>query len=72
MFDLEKSIATWRHYFAQRRGFLKEDLDELERHLRDHVAHAVRRGASKEVAFHDALAAIGDYDGAEDEYRKVY
>jgi putative ABC transport system permease protein len=72
MFDLERAIAAWRQRFASRRGFLTEDLDELERHLRDAVAHAVRRGASEQAAFHDAVAEIGDHAGAEDEYRKVY
>ena len=72
MFNLEKAISTWRHLFARRRGFLKEDLDELERHLRDDVRHAVEQGVPEEEAFRRALAEIGDYEEAEDEYRKVY
>ena len=72
MFNLETALSTWRHYFAQRRGFQKEDLDELERHVRDHVRHAVEQGIPEEKAFWEAIREVGDYDGAEEEYRKVY
>ncbi len=72
MFNLETALSTWRHYFAQRRGFQKEDLDELERHVRDHVRHAVEQGIPEEEAFWEAVREVGDYDGAEEEYRKVY
>jgi len=72
MFNLETALSTWRHYFAQRRGIQKEDLDELERHVRDHVRYAVEQGNSEEEAFWEAVREVGDYDGAEEEYRKVY
>jgi len=72
MFNLETALSTWRHYFAQRRGFQKEDLDELERHVRDHVRHAVEQDISEEEAFWEAVREVGDCDGAEEEYRKVY
>ena len=72
MFQLETAVAAWRTRFAARRGFLKDDLDELERHLRDDVAAAVARGVPEAEAFHTAVAAIGDMHGAEREYKKVY
>jgi len=71
-FHFEHAVAAWRQRFAARGGFLPEDLDELERHLRDHAAHAQRAGADPESAFHAAVVAIGDMAGAEAEYKKVY
>jgi putative ABC transport system permease protein len=71
-FDFEKAIARWRRGLAQRPGFLPEDLDELERHLRDHADEALRRGAAPEDAFRRAVSAVGDDYHAEAEYRKIY
>ena len=72
MFDLEKAIAAWRHQFTYRRLFLREDVDELERHVRDQVRDLMRRGMAEEAAFREALHAMGDFAGAEEEYQKVY
>ena len=44
MFDLEKAIVAWRRSFRYRRVFFEDDLEELERHLRDHVAGRVEQG----------------------------
>lgn len=71
-FDLEKAIAAWRRTFMYHRAFLKEDVDELERHLRDHVAHLIAAGAKPVDAFKEALRTLGDFTGAAEEYRKVY
>ncbi|MEZ4701252.1 MAG: ABC transporter permease [Rhodothermales bacterium] len=70
-FDLETAIATWRHALALRRAFLKEDLDELERHLRDHTAELVSNGNNLETAFREASTMLGDFEEGEIEYRKV-
>lgn len=70
-FDLEKAIASWRHVHGRRRVFLTEDLDELERHLRDHTAYLVKQGERPEAAFRAAQQALGDVEGGEAEYRKV-
>ena len=72
MFDLEKAIATWRHQYQHRRFLLREDLDELERYLRDYVTHRMAEGEPPEAAFRAALRTLGDVGGAEVEYRKVY
>jgi len=71
-FDLETAIATWRQFHAHRRVFRKEDLDELERHLRDHTAHLVARRLGEQAAFREAVQRLGDLDGGEAEYGKVY
>ncbi|MCH8963111.1 MAG: hypothetical protein IH820_17805, partial [Bacteroidetes bacterium] len=71
-FDLEKAIAAWRRTFTYHRAFLKEDVDELERHLHDHVAYLIAAGAKPVDAFKEALRTLGDFTGAAEEYRKVY
>ena len=37
IFDLERAITNWRAHLQTSRSLLAEDLDELERHLRDEV-----------------------------------
>ncbi|MEM6648569.1 MAG: ABC transporter permease, partial [Bacteroidota bacterium] len=70
-FDLEIAITTWRRFHEQQRAFSVGDLDELERHLRDHTKHLVEAGQEPEAAFHRAVEAVGDYGAGELEYRKV-
>lgn len=71
-FNLETALATWRHALEVRRIFLPRDLDEQERHIRDHVHHLLLKGWTEEEAFHKALAEFGNLHETEDEYRKVY
>ena len=72
MFDLEKAIAAWRRSFRYRRVFFEDDLEELERHLRDHVAGLVEQGWAEKEAFGEAVRSVGDYGAMEAEYRKVF
>jgi putative ABC transport system permease protein len=71
-FDLEKAIAAWRRSFEHNRVFSPEDLEELERHLRDHTVYLVSKGLSEEAAFERALQSVGDYGSTEAEYGKVF
>lgn len=72
MFNLETAIATWRRYFANRQALDTRDLDELERHLRDHISHLRAAGYDDEIAFQVAMQQLGDCTEAEPEYEKVY
>jgi hypothetical protein len=45
-FRLEEAISAWRQFHVHRRVFLDEDLNELESHLRDHVAFLMAGGLS--------------------------
>jgi len=72
MFDLEKAIASWRRSFKYRRVFFEEDLEELERHVRDHTARLVGQGRPEEESFRAAVRSVGDYAAVEAEYRKVF
>lgn len=71
-FDVETAISAWRRAFSHRRAFRARDLDELERHLRDHVLRLCHEGYDLESAFHAAMLELGDCTEAEDEYEKVY
>lgn len=72
MFDLERAISAWRRAYERDRVFSAEDVEELERHLRDHTADLVQRGRTEEEAFAEALRRVGDYGSTETEYRKVF
>ena len=72
MFDLEKALTSWRRTLVYNRAFTTEDLDELERHLRDQVAALIKQGVPAKDAFRRALQEMGDYGAVEAEYRKVY
>ena len=72
VFKLETAIATWRHQFKHSRLFLKADVDELERHIRDQVQFLVERGTSEEDAFRKTVSELGSYIETEREYRKVF
>ncbi|HMB90314.1 MAG TPA: ABC transporter permease [Rhodothermales bacterium] len=71
-FDLEQAIALWRRQYRYRGRFLREDLDELERHLRDHIVHLQHEGHTPGQAFQEASRALGGAAEAETEYRKVF
>ncbi len=71
-FDLATAVATWRQFQVRRHRILEKDLDELEVHLRAHLAELLRQGWSEDAAFREAVRALGDLEEAEGEYRKVY
>lgn len=72
MFDLEKALALWRCQFTNDRHFLAQDLDEMERHLRDQVQFLTDTGTPEADAFRLAVDEMGGLAEADDEYDKVY
>lgn len=70
-FNLDVAIATWRHNLKSNRSFIKDDLDELEHHLRDTVEGLVSEGHSEESAYREALNRLGDFAELEPEFKKV-
>ena len=58
MFDLEKAIDEWREVAAQ--YVPKDDLEELEAHLRDGVEARVDEGTKPEEAFVLMAHQLGD------------
>lgn len=71
-FDLETSMAAWRRSLENRDVILPEDLDELERHIRDQVDELRRSGRSERDAFTEAIGMMGDPSHTESAFREVY
>ncbi len=72
MFDLNKALAAWRRGFQYQRVVFREDLDELECHLRDHIDELLASGYTEEKAFRAAMQDVGDARHTQAEYRKVF
>ena len=72
MFNLETAISTWKNALKHNRAFLPDDIEELERHIRDHVRVACESGLSEEEGYRRAQREIGDLTGLESEYKKVF
>ncbi|MBN4056385.1 hypothetical protein JYT20_01555 [Rhodothermus sp. AH-315-K08] len=70
--ELELAINTWRRRYGWSRVISAVDVDELERHLRDHVDYLVDRGKSPEEAFKEVVRELGQTHEAESEYDKVF
>ncbi|GAB5519145.1 MAG: ABC transporter permease [Rhodothermales bacterium] len=71
MFNLDHALAAWRRSLRFNRAFSKDDLDELDAHLRDFIDHLQAQGLADEDAFHQALERLGLRHDIESEYRKV-
>lgn len=72
MFNLEHALAAWRKALQYRRAVSADDLEELERHVRDHTAARRRQGWGEEAAFREALQHLGTFAQLETEYQKVF
>lgn len=70
-FDLNVAIQTWRHNLENSPAFRRENLAELESHLRDSVATLQGRGLSEAEAFLIATRRIGEGQQLAAEYGKV-
>jgi putative ABC transport system permease protein len=71
-FNLEKAIAAWRRSLEYNPALLREDVDELESHVRDQVRGLVLGGLPEEEAYDRAVRQMGGYGTVEGEYQKVY
>ncbi|MBT4497978.1 MAG: FtsX-like permease family protein [Gemmatimonadetes bacterium] len=71
-FDLDKAIAAWRRPYEGQRRYSSEDIDELERHLRDQTEALIDEGVTVRDAFLQASWEVGEAWVGEVEYRKVY
>jgi putative ABC transport system permease protein len=71
-FNLDVAIDTWLSMLKRRKPFFADDMEELERHLRDHTAHLIGRGLSEEDAFRKAREHIGDFVFLEKAYQNVF
>lgn len=58
-FDLNRSIRQWRESLDQSPAFRRENLDELETHLRDSIANLEQRGLAADEALIIATKRVG-------------
>jgi len=58
-FNLNHAIAEWRANLGQSPGLRRENLEELESHLRDSVANLCQRGLAEDEAFLIATRRVG-------------
>ena len=72
LFDLDKAIASWRRPFEYNPRFLKEDVDELDQHIRDQVGRLILAGKTEKEAFDQTMIDMGSLGVMEDEYQKVF
>ncbi|NND73337.1 MAG: FtsX-like permease family protein [Rhodothermales bacterium] len=71
MFNLDHAVASWRHQFKHTRTVTEADVDEMERHLRDHVEDLHSNGLDLQTAFNSALCEMGGLTDSESEFGKV-
>ena len=71
LFDLNRAIQQWRESLGASPAFQRENLEELEAHLRDSMAALASRGLSMEEAFWVATRRIGTGDALAPEFGKV-
>jgi hypothetical protein len=59
MFDLEKSITSWRAQMRASGINTSVQLDELEAHLREDIARQLQSGMNEKMAFESAITQMG-------------
>lgn len=69
-FELDQAIQRWRENLAQWPAFRRENLCELETHLRDSIAALQSRELSAAEAFLVATRRIGNAGALENEFGK--
>lgn len=72
MSDVEQQVERWRADLGGSELLRQSDVDELENHLREEMAHWETRGLSDEEAFLVARQRLGDPATLEEEFAKVH
>lgn len=60
MFDLNQEIDRWKRAFTTQKTCSRDELEELESHLREEIASLVAAGHYHEAAFRQGVARLGD------------
>lgn len=71
MFELDQAITEWRRKLLAAGIETPAVLDELESHLREHVAQQLSSGIDRQQAFETAVRAIGEAVVLKREFAKV-
>jgi hypothetical protein len=70
-FDLNHAIQEWRTSLGESPAFRRENLDELETHLRDSIATLEQRGLAVDEAFLIATRRVGGETVLGNEFGKI-
>ena len=70
MFDLDQQIDRWKSAFAKKSACSRDELLELESHLREEIAVLVAAGQSEQEAFCESVARLGDPTKIGNEFAK--
>lgn len=70
-FDLNQAIQQWRESLNASPAFRRENLDELESHLRDSIADLGQRGLAADEAFLIATRRVGSGAALGTEFSKI-
>ncbi len=71
VFDLNRAINNWRNTLEANGRIGRDNIDELESHLRDVLDELSKNKHIKERDFYDALAQIGDISELGEEFYKL-
>lgn len=70
-FDLNEAIRRWRAEFGSPSSLSAVEVEELEAHLRDHVAGLQAGGMTPEAAFAAAVKQLGERQRVATEFAKI-
>ncbi|HEX6232148.1 MAG TPA: permease prefix domain 1-containing protein [Jiangellaceae bacterium] len=70
--DLEAQIAEWRAFVTSRREVTDTDSEELEDHLRSHIAELTSAGLQTDESFLIAVKRMGSVDELSREYAREH
>ena len=71
MFDMNRAIDNWRCKLEESGKIGRDNIDELESHLRDEFDQLAEKGPINENIFNKAIAQIGDVFMLGEEFSKV-
>lgn len=71
-FNLNLAIDRWLVQFNKKTGIHRDDLDEIQSHLLDHIEDLIDSGEPAEKAFQIAISGLGDPACLAREYKKVH
>ena len=72
MFDLNHAIADWRQRLEEGGKIERDNIDELESHLRDELDHGATQRPVCEDDFNRAVAQLGDVFLLREEFSKLH
>ena len=70
LFDLNKEIADWKSSVSRQRACSRDELNELESHLREEIDVLIGRGVTESEAFAEAVARMGAAEEISGEFAK--